>query len=168
MASSTTPAPSWATIAAAVPTPAKEKLKVVLSHYPTPKSNYEQFTFFVRSAAEEFLNDIKQGSYALLNNKWWKSEHEKILRMVDACQLNNYGISAKFIESLLAALPADLLDKKQTEAFTKYIMSAYVRYNGAVKKTCYCDDALCMGDCGVLNCGCIDCCRCWRDNDRWR
>lgn len=166
MASSNASTPSWATIAAAAPTPAKEKLKVVLNPY-APKSNFDHFTFFVRSATEEFLNDIKQGSYNVLNDKWWKGEHEKILAMVDAHQLNNYGISAKFIESLLAALPADLLDKKQTVAFTKYIMSAYVRYNGVVKETCYCDDALCMGDCGVLSCGCIDCCRCWRDYDVW-
>jgi hypothetical protein len=84
--------------------------------------------------------------------------------MIDEHRLNNYGISTKFIESLLTKLPADLLDKKQKKAFNEYIMQAYIRYNAVVKDTCYCDDALCMGDCGVHACGCIDCCRCWRDD----
>jgi hypothetical protein len=28
------------------------------------------------------------------------------------------------------------------------------------KWVCYCNDIDCIGDCGVLPCGCIDCCRC--------
>jgi hypothetical protein len=34
----------------------------------------------------------------------------------------------------------------------------------------YCGDEECDGECGVQQCGvCIDCCRCWRDEERrWR
>lgn len=140
----------------------------MLSFYPTPKTDFEHFTFFVRSAAVEFLNDAKKGSYSVLDDKWWRAAHDTILRMVDQHQLNSYGISAKFIENLMVALPADLLNEKQKKGLNEYIMQAYIRYNAAVKKTCYCDDALCMGDCGVRSCGCIDTCRChsysWGNN----
>lgn len=155
-----TPPASWASIAAALPTAASPQLPVRLSPYPTPKTNFEHFTFFVRSAAEEFLNNIKQGSYEVLDDAWWKAAHDKILEMIEAGQFNNYGISRVFIESLTDALPADLLNKKQRKEFKKYIMQAYIRYNAVVKDKCYCNDALCMGDCGELACGCIDCCRC--------
>jgi hypothetical protein len=164
----TNPPPvSWACMAAAQPTPAKPRLPVVLSLYPVPKTEFEHFTFFVRSAAAEFLNNVKQGSYAVLDDAWWKAAHDKILEMIDEYQYNNYGISARFIESLQAKLPADLLDDKQKKGFKEYIMQAYIRYNAAVKSKCYCDDALCGGDCGVHACGCIDTCRCWRDNERY-
>ena len=155
---------TWANIAGAPATPPKPRIAVVLNppKPPTPAENdFKQFTFFVRGGAAEFLNDIKKGSYEVLDDTWWKQEHLKILNMIDERKLNNYGISAAFIKSLLAKIPADLLDKKQKKAFTEYIMQAYIRYNAVVKDTCYCDDALCAGDCGVLSCGCIDCCRCW-------
>lgn len=34
----------------------------------------------------------------------------------------------------------------------------------------YCGDEECHGECGVQPCGvCVDCCRCWRDDERdWR
>lgn len=158
---------TWANIAGAPATPPKPRIAVVLNP-PKPltpaEKDFKQFTFFVRGTAAEFLNDIKKGSFEVLDDKWWKEQHEKIIDMIEKHELNNYGISSAFIKSLLAALPADLLNKKQKKAFTEYIMQAYIRYNAVVKDTCYCDDGLCMGDCGVLVCGCIDCCRCWRDD----
>lgn len=36
----------------------------------------------------------------------------------------------------------------------------------ANKKRHHCGDWMCPGDCGVLRCGCIDMCRCYRDRDR--
>ena len=154
-------------MAAAVPTTAKPRLPVMLSPYPVPKTDFEHFTFFVRSAATEFLNNIKQGSYEVLDDVWWKAAHHRILEMINEYQYNNHGISARFIESLIAKLPTDLLDDKQKKRFKEYIIQAHICYNAAVKSKCYCDDALCSGDCGVLNCGCIDTCRCRRYNERY-
>ncbi len=102
-----------------------------------------------------------QGSYTVLDDAWWVTAHQRIRVMVSEYKLNNYGISAEFIKSLMSTLPADLLDKAQKKEFKEYIMQAYIRYNAAVKGTCYCNDALCAGDCGELACGCIDCCRCY-------
>ncbi len=127
----------------------------------TPEENFKQFCFFVRGGAAEFLNDIKQKSYEVLDDDWWKEAHQLILKRIDEHQVNNYGITRELIESMLSKLPADLLDEKQKKAFKKYIMQAYIRYNAVTKETCYCDDALCMGDCGVQACGCIDTCRCY-------
>lgn len=153
------------------PTPPSLNLSRMASTTPelTPaEKDFKQFTFFVRGAAAEYLNNIKQGSFEVLDDKWWKEQHQKIIDMVEECQFNNYGISSAFIKNLLVALPADLLNKKQRKAFAQYLMQAYIRYNAVVKDTCYCDDALCMGDCGVLACGCIDCCRCHCYlGDRW-
>jgi hypothetical protein len=164
---STPPPASWASIAAAPPTPAKPRLTVVLAP-PTPaEKDFKEFTFFVRSAATEFLNNVKQGSYKILDDAWWKAAHDGILKMVDEHQYNNYGISSRFIDSLLAKLPAGLLDEKLKGDFIEYIVQAYIRYNAGVKETCYCDDALCGGDCGVHACGCIDTCRCWQYDDMY-
>jgi hypothetical protein len=128
--------------------------------------DYKQFTLFVRSGAEDFIEEVYKGRQqtkrprTTLTDTWWKATHDHVMDMADNSGLNNYGILSWVIKAILAELPEGLFDEKQKKAFEKYITLAYSRYVALTKTKCYCGDGLCGGDCGVLACGCIDVCRC--------
>jgi hypothetical protein len=165
----TAPSNTWAVIAGSKPTPAKPRIAAATA----PKTDFQHFTFFVRSGAAEFLNNVKQGSADVLDDVWWLTAHRSIEVLTKRGPWNNYGILSWLCREIYNKLDPSMLGEKQKDAFREYMMRAYARYNAVIKKTCYCDDAMCMGDCGVLSCGCIDCCRChcyrrsWGRHDDW-
>jgi hypothetical protein len=155
------PSNTWAAIAVSKPTPAKPRLPVVIAAPTDPKKdNYKHFIFFVRSGATEFLNNVKQGSADILDGAWWEVTHKSVMELTKSGPWNNYGILDWLCAQIYKKLDASVLGEKQKEEFREYMMQAYARYNAVIKETCYCDDLMCMGDCGVHACGCIDVCRC--------
>ncbi len=126
----------------------------------TTEENYKHFNLFIRSGAAEFLNNVKQGSADVLDDAWWLAAHKSVMELTESGPWNNYGILDWLCEEIYKKLSVGLLNEEQKEEFKKYMTDAYARYNALVKRTCYCGDAMCGGDCGVLSCGCIDCCRC--------
>lgn len=127
---------------------------------PMDDESIHYFTFYVRAAASEFLNDIEQHSYEKLDDQWWLTCHKNIMKMV-----YDYKSSMIIIEtisdSILAKFPkiTSKITSKMKESFKDCIRNAYISYNAATNCICYCGNHKCIGDCGVLDCGCIDMCR---------
>jgi hypothetical protein len=126
--------------------------------------DYNAFVEHVRKGAESYINAVKQNSCAAMNDDWWKKAHTQMLKTRKEHKFNNHWILHELNSSILTALPATLFDEEGKHIFVRHMFEIFIPYNAIVKDTCYCYDTLCLGDCGVLPCGCIDCCRCgwWR------
>ena len=129
----------------------------------------KHFTFFVRGATAEFLNDIKQHSYDKLDDKLWEELHQTTLKMRDEDYKSFSDIVKNIYDSILAEFPETFLTSEKKKDFEKCIEDAFTKYNVETKSRCGCYDDTCFGECGVLTCGCIDVCRnrCGLNRDRY-
>lgn len=125
----------------------------------TDDYNFKKFNYYIAGTFAEFLNDIQQHSYKKLTDTWWRTCYTELKGLIYNPDTDTKEIQKKILDMVLAEFPKTMLTDEQITALTSELSHVYKAYDNFVHPVHYCGDRDCDWDCGVLSCGCIDCCR---------
>lgn len=128
----------------------------------TSEIYFYYFNFHIVSTFAEYLNDVEQHCYDKLTSDWWRDCFNEFSPLIFQEETKIDETKKTLFSKVMAEFSKDLLTDTQTKELNTQMNMAVDAYIYRFTDPCACGICGCYGDCGVMSCGCIDVCRCYK------